>query len=120
MFKSISLLASGVLLVSAHSTPGREASAAATDSRSEIVLGMSTALSGPAADLGHRMRAGVQAAIDETNARGGVRGRKLRLVALDDGYEPSRTAPNMHKLIEDEHVLCVVGNVGTPTAIAAT
>ena len=119
MFKSISLLASGVLLVSAHSTPGREASAAATDSRSEIVLGMSTALSGPAADLGHRMRAGVQAAIDETNATGGVRGRKLRLVALDDGYEPSRTAPNMHKLIEDEHVLCVVGNVGTPTAIAA-
>jgi ABC-type branched-subunit amino acid transport system substrate-binding protein len=65
------------------------------------------------------MRAGVQAAIDEANAHGGVHGRKLRLIALDDGYEPSRTGPNMHKLIETENVSCVIGNVGTPTAVVA-
>jgi ABC-type branched-subunit amino acid transport system substrate-binding protein len=80
---------------------------------------MSTALTGPAADLGVNMRAGVDAAFAEVNAAGGSHGRRLRLVALDDGYEPARTAPNMHQLIEQEHVLAVVGNVGTPTAIAA-
>jgi ABC-type branched-subunit amino acid transport system substrate-binding protein len=41
------------------------------------------------------------------------------LIALDDGYEPTRTAPNMRRLIEKEQVLAVIGNVGTPTAIAA-
>ncbi len=84
-----------------------------------ILLGMSTALTGPAAVLGLNMRAGIQAAIEEINGQDGVRGRKLRLLALDDGYEPARTAPNMHRLIDGEKVLAIVGNVGTPTAVAA-
>ena len=85
----------------------------------EIVLGMSTVLSGPAADLGKDMRLGVLAGLERANRDGGVHGRKLRLVALDDGYEPARTAPNMRRLIEKENVLLTIGNVGTPTAIAA-
>ena len=85
----------------------------------EILLGMSTVLSGPAADLGKDMRKGVLAGLERANRRGGVNGRKLHLIALDDGYEPSRTAPNMRQLIEQEKVLTVIGNVGTPTAIAA-
>ncbi len=85
----------------------------------DIILGMSTALSGTAAGLGIDMRAGVQAALAECNRAGGIRGRTVRLIALDDGYEPSRTAPNMKQLIETERVLAVVGNVGTPTAVVA-
>lgn len=85
----------------------------------EIVLGMSTALTGPVADLGQNIRLGVLAGFDRANRTGGVRGRALRLVALDDGYEPARTAPNIHRLIEVENVLAVIGDVGTPTAIAA-
>ena len=85
----------------------------------EIVLGMSTALSGPAADLGKNMQRGVLTGLDRVNRTGGVKGRQLRLIALDDGYEPTRTAPNMRRLIEKEQVLAVIGNVGTPTAIAA-
>ena len=50
---------------------------------------------------------------------GGVNGRKLRLIALDDGYEPARTAPNMRQLIEKDNVLAIIGNVGTPTAVVA-
>jgi len=84
-----------------------------------IILGMSTALSGPAADLGLNMRAGVVAALEEANSAGGIHGRKLELVALDDGYEPTRTAPNMRKLIDQHRVVAVVGNVGTPTAVTA-
>jgi ABC-type branched-subunit amino acid transport system substrate-binding protein len=80
---------------------------------------MSTVLSGPTADLGQKMRDGVLAALEEANRAGGVQGHPLELIALDDGYEPTRTAPNMRELIEQRHVLAVVGNVGTPTAVAA-
>ncbi|MDP3401509.1 MAG: ABC transporter substrate-binding protein, partial [Brevundimonas sp.] len=85
----------------------------------EIRLGMSTALSGPTAELGLEMQRGVLAGLERANRRGGVQGRALRLITLDDGYEPIRTAPNMRRLIEQEQVLAVIGNVGTPTAIAA-
>jgi len=91
----------------------------AADVTDEIVLGMSTALSGPAADLGTNMRAGVEAAREEANRGGGVHGRKLRLTALDDGYEPTRAGPNMRLLIGDSQVVAAVGDVGTPTAVAA-
>ncbi|MCB9853557.1 MAG: ABC transporter substrate-binding protein [Phycisphaerales bacterium] len=80
---------------------------------------MSTALSGPASKLGQSMRDGVSAAINEVNRAGGVHDRLLTLIALDDGYEPARTAPNMRSLIERQDVIAVVGNVGTPTAVAA-
>jgi ABC-type branched-subunit amino acid transport system substrate-binding protein len=88
-------------------------------SEDEILLGMSTALSGPAAELGENMKAGVLAALEEANRGGGIAGRSLRLVALDDQYEPSQTVPNMRELIDERQVLAVVGNVGTPTAVAA-
>lgn len=85
----------------------------------EILLGMSTAMTGPAADLGKNMRLGVMTALEQANRSGGIGGRALRLLVLDDGYEPERTAPNMRELIEHKHVLAIIGNVGTPTAIAA-
>jgi ABC-type branched-subunit amino acid transport system substrate-binding protein len=80
---------------------------------------MSTAISGPAAELGLNMRYGVLAAFAEVNREGGVNGKKLELVVLDDGYEPSRTAPNMQALVNVHNVLGTIGNVGTPTAIAS-
>lgn len=86
---------------------------------SPIVLGMSTALSGPAANLGLAMRAGVDAAISEINAAGGIDGRPIELRVLDDGYEPARAGPNMKQLVADPSVLAVVGNVGTPTAVVS-
>ena len=119
MHTTISLLAVSLLALPARLTLGVVRLDGQAPPHTEIVLGMSTALSGPAADLGLRMRTGVQALIDETNAAGGVHGRTLRLVALDDGYEPNRTGPNMHRLIENENVHCVIGNVGTPTAVVA-
>jgi len=84
-----------------------------------LVFGMSTALTGPAADLGFEMRAGVLAAFDEANRNGGINGRPLHLISYDDGYEPSATVPNMRRLIQQDQVLGVIGNVGTPTAVAA-
>lgn len=85
----------------------------------EILLGMSTAITGPAAVLGKNMSLGVMTALERANRSGGIGGHALRLLVLDDGYEPNRTTPNMRELIEDKKVLAIIGNVGTPTAIAA-
>jgi branched-chain amino acid transport system substrate-binding protein len=106
-----------LMLVGIASSPA--IATAGEPSTKPIVLGMSTALSGPAEGLGQGVRAGVQAALDEVNRSGGIRGRRTRLIALDDGYEPNRTGPNMHRLIEQEGVVAVIGNVGTPTAVVA-
>jgi branched-chain amino acid transport system substrate-binding protein len=97
----------------------RTAQAAAGDSSSEIVLGMSAAFTGSAKDLGNHMQRGILVALERANLKGGVNGRKLRLVPLDDGYEPARTAPNVRQLIEKENVLAIIGDVGTPNAIVA-
>jgi ABC-type branched-subunit amino acid transport system substrate-binding protein len=62
---------------------------------------------------------GIEVAFDSVNETGGVYGRKLTLVALDDGYEPSRTGDVMKQLYEKENVFGFVGNVGTPTTAVA-
>lgn len=85
----------------------------------EFVVGMSTALSGPAEALGNSMKRGVEAYFKKVNSSGGVNGNTIKLIALDDGYEPDRCALNMRKLIDQEKVLAVIGNVGTPTAIVS-
>jgi hypothetical protein len=61
------------------------------------VLGMSTVLSGPVAHLGINMRNGVLAALKEINVHGGIQGKSLCLVVLNDGYDPERTVLNMHR-----------------------
>ena len=82
----------------------------------EIVFGMSAPFSGPAKELGRGMKTGIDLAFAAANEAGGVNGRKLRLVALDDGYEPERTRTVMKELAESRSVFGFVGNVGTPTA----
>lgn len=83
----------------------------------DIKLGMSTALSGQSAALGQNIRAGVESYFQYVNQQGGVNGRSLKLIVKDDGYEPKYAAHNMRALIDDDGVLAVIGNVGTPTAI---
>ena len=63
------------------------------------------------------MRLGIEAAFRNENDDGGVNGRMLRLVAADDGYEPSRTGEAMKGLYERDQVFGFIGNVGTPTAV---
>ena len=85
----------------------------------ELRVGMSGALSGPAAALGLGMKRGIEAYFARTNAAGGVHGHTLRLIALNDGYEPSRAASNVHRLIAEDKVFAMLGNPGTPTAAVA-
>ena len=83
-----------------------------------IVLGQAAVLSGPAAALGQGMKTGMQAAFDEINKKGGIHGRKLKLVSVDDGYEPEKSIVATKKLIEDDKVFALIGAVGTPTSAA--
>jgi branched-chain amino acid transport system substrate-binding protein len=83
-----------------------------------ILFGQAAALEGPSSALGQGMRQGILAAFAEINAKGGVRGRKLKLVSRDDGYDPDRSVAQTIKLIEEDKVFALIGAVGTPTAIA--
>jgi ABC-type branched-subunit amino acid transport system substrate-binding protein len=85
----------------------------------EIRFGISAPFSGAAKELGQNMKLGIEAAFNGANANGGVHGRQVRLVAVDDGYEPARTAETMKQLYEQDKVFGIVGNVGTPTAVVA-
>src|SRR5271166_1180507 len=112
------------------SVPGQQARLAPPEEKSinfpvrgvtdnEILFGISAPFSGPAKELGQNMKLGIDAAFNVANTKGGVNGRKLRLVAADDGYEPTRTAETMKQLYEQDRVFGIVGNVGTPTAVVA-
>ena len=85
----------------------------------DIVLGQSVALSGPAQELGRGMQLGAKTFFDQVNAAGGIRGRKIVLRTLDDGYEPPRAAANTKKFVDDSDVLALFGYVGTPTSAAS-
>jgi ABC-type branched-subunit amino acid transport system substrate-binding protein len=85
----------------------------------EIRFGIVAPFSGASRELGRQMKLGIDTAFDRVNETGGINGRALRLVAADDGYEPSRTLDAMKQLYEKEQVFGYIGNVGTPTAAVA-
>jgi branched-chain amino acid transport system substrate-binding protein len=85
----------------------------------EIRFGMAAPFSGSAKELGRQMKLGIDTAFNRVNDAGGVEGRMLKLIAADDGYEPTRTADAMKQLYEKDQVFGIIGNVGTPTAVVA-
>lgn len=85
-----------------------------------VLFGQSAAFTGPAQELGRNMRLGIQAAFHEINQRGGVHGRRLELSSLDDAYEPEAAVTNTIRLIEQDKVFALIGEVGTPTSRSAT
>jgi branched-chain amino acid transport system substrate-binding protein len=85
----------------------------------EIRFGIAGPFTGPSRELGRQMKLGIDTAFNRVNDAGGVNGRMLRLVAADDGYEPTRTLEAVKQLYEKDQVFGFVGNVGTPTAAVA-
>ena len=83
------------------------------------MFGIAAPFSGPSRELGKAMRLGIETAFRAANDAGGVNGRPVQLATADDGYEPDRTAAAMKQLVENDHVLGTIGNVGTPTAAVA-
>jgi ABC-type branched-subunit amino acid transport system substrate-binding protein len=80
-----------------------------------FVLGMSAAFSGHSRGLGVELYRGSMAYFTHLNEMGGVDGKPVRLVTLDDGYQPDPAIRNTLSLIARGDVLCLYGYVGTPT-----
>jgi branched-chain amino acid transport system substrate-binding protein len=94
--------------------------AAAPASRADdtVKVGMSGPFSGGLSLLGISVRDGVQVAFSEINDAGGVNGRKLELIAEDDGYEPMRTIASARKLVEQDKVVALLAVTGTAPSAA--
>ena len=84
---------------------------------SELKIGQSAPFSGPASAFGIYSR--VEAAyFNAVNDKGGINGRKIKFITLDNGFSPPKALEASRKLVEEDGVLAEVGTVGTPTNAA--
>jgi branched-chain amino acid transport system substrate-binding protein len=82
--------------------------------KTEIVLGSDTDLSGPAASFGVPIINSMRIRIDEVNAAGGIYGRKIRLVVEDNQYQVPKAVQAANKLINSDNIFAMVAQLGTP------
>lgn len=86
---------------------------------SSIVIGQTGVFSGPVAEPALQYRAGAQLYFDEVNAKGGIAGRKIKLVSYDDKFDPKLAAENTRKLLEVDKVFALFGYIGTGAIVAS-
>jgi branched-chain amino acid transport system substrate-binding protein len=92
--------------------------APAAAQKAEPCIAGSWELSGPLAHTGAAVRMGVETAVDEINAAGGVLGQKLTIIAYDDQGEPSRAVDNARRIGEKDNCIVMIGGFRTPNALA--
>lgn len=80
----------------------------------EIKIGQTMPYSGPASAYGSQGKATL-AYFKMLNSKGGVNGRKINLISLDDGYSPPKTIEQTRRLVEQDEVLAIMNPLGTPT-----
>ena len=114
--RKLSKLAAGALLAGALAAPAL-AEDGVTDT--EIILGSHTALSGPVAAWGVGSTEGARMRYDEENEKGGVFGRKIKLIVEDHGYAVPRAVQAANKLINNDKIFAMHGALGTPHNNAA-
>ncbi|MBR2815775.1 MAG: ABC transporter substrate-binding protein [Reyranella sp.] len=86
-------------------------------SDSEIRIGHTGPYSGPASSLGIIGKC-IDAYWRSVNEAGGINGRRIRFISLDDGYSPAKTVELIRQLVEQEKVLCLFDTLGTPSNTA--
>jgi branched-chain amino acid transport system substrate-binding protein len=91
---------------------------ASAQSRLELVLGQTAALSGPFGEQVKRFNEGARLVFDQVNAAGGVMGRRLQLVSIDDQLQPEKAAAAATELVQKHKAVALFGCVGTPTTAA--
>ncbi len=79
-----------------------------------IKIGNTAPYSGPASAYGVIGKT-IKAYFDTLSEKGGINGRKIEVISLDDGYSPPRTVQQVRKLVEQEQVAFTFGTLGTPT-----
>lgn len=83
----------------------------------KIVLGCSAAMSGHAGFLGQNLVMGMKSYFKYVNSQGGINGKQIDLIVLDDQYDPPQTIRNTQKFINEIKPLALIGYVGTPTTV---
>jgi ABC-type branched-subunit amino acid transport system substrate-binding protein len=106
------------MMVAALALMGLTAQAQEGVSKTSIVIGQSVALIGPGSALAAPFHAGAKLYFDKVNAAGGVHGRKIELVTLDDRGSPAITETNTRKLL-DQGVFALFGYYGSPQVTKA-
>ena len=86
-------------------------------SDTEIKIGNTMPYSGPLSNVGTQGRTEA-AYFRMLNERGGVNGRKITFISLDDAYSPPKTVERVRELVEQEQVLAIFGIIGTPTSVS--
>jgi branched-chain amino acid transport system substrate-binding protein len=86
---------------------------ASTSALADIVLGQSSDFSSPGAALTTDYMRGMNGYFDEVNKRGGIRGEKIKLISLDDAFNPDKTLANVNALISTHKVVALVASRGT-------
>lgn len=99
-------------------TPAAAAASAAPGRLEPVVLGQSAHLSGPLAPTFTGVLQGQRLALTQFNARGGVAGRPVQLITLDDGYDTRRCVANVRQLIERDRITALFGLASTPHVAA--
>lgn len=88
-------------------------------SSNEILIGSIQDLSGPLAGFSKMAAAGMQMRADEINAKGGINGRKLKVIVEDSAYNPTKAVQVAQKLVNQDKVFVVAGTIGTVVNNAA-
>ena len=94
-------------------------SGGAGDATGDILVGFYGSLTGDGASFGQSSREGAELAVDELNAAGGVLGRKLRLLVEDDQSKPEEASNAVTKLVTQDKVVAVIGEVASRRTLAA-
>jgi branched-chain amino acid transport system substrate-binding protein len=115
--KLIAALAAAAIVGLTAATPAAAQTQGVTDK--EIVIATIQDLSGPLAGYGKQARNGQQMRVDEINEAGGVRGRKLRYLVEDNGYDPKKALLAAQKLSTDDKVFAIISHIGTAANLAA-
>ena len=115
--RRISAIAAGVFLIAAAQPAMAENKYGPGVSDTEIKLGQTMPYSGPASPIG--VIGKIESAYFKMiNAQGGVNGRKVNLISLDDAFSPPKTVEQTRSLVEGEEVLAIVSTLGSATNIA--
>lgn len=111
ILKWLAVAGSMMFSMLAHGEPGID--------DKNILIGMSAPLSGPIGGYGKQMQYAIQAGFEQINQAGGINGRKLQLLALDDAYDSNRSVSNTRRLVDDHKVFALVGYYGSNPTIDA-
>jgi branched-chain amino acid transport system substrate-binding protein len=106
---AVALLTAAIAGAASQKTPGVTSK--------QVLIGATFPYSGPASAYGTIAKAET-AYYQWVNAHGGVNGRKIKFITMDDGYNPAKTVPLTKQLVEQNHVFAIVGQLGTEPVLS--